>query len=185
MPAQTTPDSIVYPVLGDIMEPLNGWFAQQAASVQTALTAMRNEFDQDPLPDPISRKGADVQAVTATAWADLPNLAAITLTLPQACWVTIVMGAWITTSAGTIRSAPRVTGATTLGESQLEVGGDASAWGQVLYSDATTGTRQASSSRMVRLNAGANIITPRAYRTGAGTSQVNYSTLQVSPVRWA
>lgn len=184
MAGTTTPDNIVYPTSGDVMEPLNGWFSQQAASVQTALSAMRTQFTKPALPDPISRKGADVQTVTATGWADLPNMSSITLNLSQACWVTITFGAWVTTSGGTIRASARVSGATTLGESQLEVGGDTSAWGQVLYSDTTSATRQSNGTRMVRLNAGANTITARAYRTGSGTSQVNYSTLQVSPIRW-
>ena len=185
MPGTTTPDNISFPVVGDTMTPLNAWFAQQAADVQAALTAMRTEFSKPPVPAPMSSQGANVQTVTATAWADLPNLPAINLVLPAACWVTIDFGAWLTASSGDVRASARVTGATTLGETQLEVGGSTTAWGQVLYSNGTTSTRQGGSHRTVRLNAGTNTITGRAYRNGSGTQQANYSTLQVSPLRWA
>ena len=185
MPGATTPDSIVYPVTGDVMAPLNSWFAQLAASTQTAMTALRAELVEPDLPDPMSIKGNDVQAVTATAWANLPGAAAISLTLPQACWVTITVGAWIVATQGHTRASASVTGATTLAETQLEVGGSSSAWGQVLYTDTTSATRQSSGVRTVRLNAGANSIQLRAYRGGTGVNQVNYSTLQVAPLRWA
>lgn len=185
MPGSTTPDAIVFPVQGDKMAPLETWFAQQAASVQTAISDLRSDLELPDLPFPLSEQGANVQGVTATAWADLPNLAAISLTLSRPCWVTITFGAWMAANAGDVRATSRVTGATTLGETQLEVGGPTNGWGQVLYTNNTTGSRQSASVRTVRLNAGTNTITARAYRTGSGTQQVNYATLQVAPLRWA
>ena len=185
MPGSTTPDAVIFPVAGDNLAPLESWFAQLAATTQTALSNLRTEVTKPDLPFPISEQGANVQAITATAWADLPNMPSISLTLPNPCWVTITFGAWLAAAAADVRASARVTGATTLSETQLEVGGPATAWGQVLYSNNTTSTRQSSSVRTVRLNAGTNTITARAYRTGSGVQQVNYSTLQVAPIRWA
>lgn len=186
MPGSTS-RNLIFPVIGDIMEPLAGWFAQLAASTNDAIDQVYDDFEELPYPAPQSIEGAVTQQISATAWADLPNAPAITFDLPQACWVTIVAGAWLATSAtGDVRCSVRVTGATTLGESQVEVGGTATAWGQVMYS-ATPGTQQTSCTRFVRLNAGSNVINLRAYRNGGATANkaVNYSTLQVSPVRWA
>lgn len=183
----TTAEGFQFPVAGDVMEPLNAWFALLASSGDTAVANLRTQLAQDPLPAPLTIKGADTQAVTATAWTDLPNAGPITLTLARACWVNIVHGAWLTSTVGDIRFSSRVTGATTLGESQVEVGGDASAWGQVGYTSGTAGITQASGTRFVRLNAGTNTIQLRAYLAGGttGTRRANYSTLQVAPIRWA
>lgn len=186
MPASTTPDNIVYPVVGDAMSPLNGWFAQLASSTQAAITALRSSLTQAPLPAPLSVSNGAVTDVTATAWADVPNLTAITLTLSQACWVTITLGSRIIAAgnAGLSVSA-RVTGATTLGETQLEVGGGTNDFGQVMYTDGSTQTRQSVATRTVRLNAGTNTITARAFKTGTDSTRVAYPALQVSPIRWA
>lgn len=181
----TTGEGIVFPVVGDVMAPLASWFAQIASTADAAVVALREELEQEPLPDPRSTKGADNQAVTATAWADLPNAPAITLELAQACWVQITHGAWMVATTGDTRASARVTGATTLSETQLEVGGTGTAWGQVLYVTGANVAVQGSGTRFVRLNAGTNTIQLRAYGSAGGTHQVNYSTLQVAPVRWA
>lgn len=185
MPTSTTPDGIVAPANSDPIGPLHTWFQQLATSVQTALTAMRTEFAQTPLPAPISIRGADTQVVAAAAWADLPNAPAITLELPKACWVEITVGAWVAATGGDTRASASVAGATVLGETQLEVGGSTSSWGQVMY--ATGGsTRQQVSTRVVRLNPGTNTIRIRAYQSAGGSGKVvNYSTMQVTPIRWA
>lgn len=186
MPANTSPDNLPYPVVGDNLNPLRTWFSLLASAVQTALTNLRAEAVKPALPAPVSVKGNNTQAVTATSWADLPNIAAATLNLPQACWVQITVGAWVVATAGDVRISANVTGATTLGESQIEVGGDSSSWGQVMYAAADTGTRHATSTRVVRLNAGTNTIRVRAYRTSTGgTVGSNYTTLQVAPLYWA
>lgn len=185
MPGTTTPDNIQFPVAGDNMAPLESWFAQQAASVQTALDNLRAEAVLPDLPFPQSVNGDTVRNITSSTWADLPGMPAITLDLPNPCWVTIVFGAWVNAPTGDVRASARVTGATTLGETQVEVGGVTTSWGQVLYTNGTSGTRQSNSVRTVRLNAGVNTIRARAYRNGSGVQQVNYSTMQVSPLRWA
>ena len=185
MPAFTSPDNIQYPVVGDNVTPLAGLFAPLAASVQAALTSLREDAVLPELPAPKSEKGADVQGITATAWADLPNMPTINFNVERPMWVQINLGAWVVATAGTTRISLRVTGATTLGETQVEVGGDNATWGQILFSDASAVTRQCSSTKIVRLNAGSNNITVRAYRQGTGTNQSNYTTLQVSPIRWA
>lgn len=180
-----TPEGITYPVNGDIMSPLAPWFALVASGADTAVSDLRTELTQTPLPDPMTIKGADIQAVTATSWADLPGASAITLNLPKACWVQITHGAWMVATGGDTRASSSVSGATTLGESQLEVGGNTAAWGQVLYVTGGNVAVQGSGTRFVRLNAGTNTIKLRAYLTGTGAHQVNYATLQVAPVRWA
>lgn len=180
-----TPNGIAFPVVGDEMSPLATWFAGLAGTTDNAIEALRTELLAAPLPNPLSQLGAPQQLVTSSSWADVPNISAVTLTLDQACWVTISIGAWLFTTAGDIRVSAAVSGATTLGETQLEVGGAGYAWGQVLFADTSTATRQQSGLRTVRMNAGTNTIKLRAYRSGAGTSACNYSTIQVSPVRWA
>ena len=188
MPSETS-RGITYPVIGDAMQPLPGWFATLASTTNDAIDDVYDTLELPDYPAPQSIEGATTQPIAATAWADLPNAPAITLDLPRACWVTIVAGAWLQTSGtGDLRVSARVTGATTLGETQLQVGGPTSAWGQVMYTSSNSvGTQQNSSTRFVRLNAGSNVIQLRAYRNGGATNtkSVNYSTLQVSPVRWA
>ena len=136
------------------------------------------------LPFPVSTSLNGIQAISATSWADIPSMTPVTLTLPAPAWVTISLGTWLSAPSGEIRVSSRVTGATTLGETQLEVGGPV-AWGQVAYTRSTTGTVQASSVRTVRLNAGTNTITARAYVGLTGVKDVRYTCLQVSPIRWA
>ena len=182
-----TPEGIIYPVNGDQMTPLAPWFAQVASTADEAIYNLRLELDTPALPDPLSVEGATVQAVTATAWADLPNANAAVLELIEPCWVQIAHSAWLRSTVGDIRLSSRVTGATTLAENQLQVGGPNTAWGQVPYQATSSASNQASGSRIVRLNAGTNTIRLRAYiSNGAGgTRQANYSTLQVTPIRWA
>lgn len=181
----TTGEGIIFPVIGDPMAPLASWFSQVASTTDAAIVNLRNQLQQAPLPNPLTTKGADNQAVTATGWADLPNAPAITLNLAQACWVQITHGAWMVATTGDTRASSTVSGATTLSESQLEVGGVNSAWGQVLFVTGANVAVQGSGTRFVRLNAGTNTIKLRAYGTVGGAHQVNYATLQVAPVRWA
>lgn len=185
MPGSTTPDGIAYPVVGDKMGKLAPWFASLASSVQTALDALRADAVRPVVPAPKSAIHGAAVAISATAWADTPSIPAITLTLERPCWVLITHAAWMVSTSGDTRYSSAVSGATTLSETQLEVGGPASGWGQVLFADSTTGTRQSSGSRVVRLNAGTNTIKARAYRSGGGTHAANYPTLQVSPLYWA
>lgn len=185
MPATTTPDGIPYPVPGDKMGPVETLFQALASGVQTALTNLRNETVSVPLPDPISNVGASTQAVSETAFADLPGISAIGLTLPAPAWVRIDLGSWVIATQGDTRISVRVTGATTLSETQLEVGGPTGGWGQVIYAAASPSTRQQSVSRIIRMNAGVNNVAVRAYRTGGGSHNSNYTTLQVTPLRWA
>jgi hypothetical protein len=184
MPANTSPDNIVYPVAGDVVVPLRGWFSTLASSVQAALTDLRADAVKPVVPNPINIVGNPVQAVTATGWADLPGIGAATLVLSSAAWVQITVGAWVVATGGSTRVSANVTGATTLGETQLEVGGVTTGWGQVLYADNTTGSRQASATRIVRLNAGSNTIRVRAYQSGTGSNSSNYTTLTVAPLYW-
>lgn len=182
--ATTSPDNIVYPAGSDKLNPLKTWLAQLASSVQAAITSLREDAVLPPLPDPITVKGADTQEIASTSWDDMPNMDSTVLNLDRPCWVSIDIGGWVRASVGFTDVSARVTGATTLSETQVEVGGDNSSWGQVMHA-APSETRQQSSHRTVRLNAGANTITVRARRNGAGTNTVRFTTLQVSPLRWA
>lgn len=185
MPATTSPDNIPYPTQTDKLNPLRTWFSTLASATQAAITALREEAVLPELPAPISVKGNNVQAVTATSWADLPNFPSTVLNLDNPCWVQITVGAWLVANGGDTRVSAAVSGATTLGESQMEVGGDTASWGQVLYAASATGTRQQTGSRIVRLNAGANTIKVRAYKNGGSANNSNYTTLQIAPLRWA
>lgn len=183
--ATTSPDNLVFPGGSDSLNPLRSWFAQLASSTQAALTAIRSEAIKPTVPNPITARGAATQAITATAWADLPGISAVTLTIPAAMWVSIDVGAWVAATQGDTRISATVSGATALNETQLEVGDAGGAWGQVMYAGASADVRQQTSHRIVRLNAGTNTIKVRAYRSGAGVNQSNYTTLQVTPLRWA
>lgn len=186
MPGATSPDGITYPVVGDKMSPLATWFAGLATTTQAAIANLRDSLEEPELPNPITVAGATVQTISATAWADLPNASPITLELERACWVQITHYGWMASSNGDARGSSRVSGATTLGENQAEIGGPATVWGLVMYATGG-GTRQQMGTRTVRLNAGTNTIQLRAYRTGGTTAnnQMNYSALQVTPLRWA
>lgn len=185
MPGTTTPDGIQYPVVGDKMGKLAPWFASLASSVQTAITALRAEAVKPVVPAPKSALFNGNVTVTATSWANLPSIPAVTLTLEKPCWVLITHGGRLLAGTGAIVFSSNVSGATTLGETQLEVGGTAGGFGQVPYGDGSTSTRQSSGTRVVRLNAGTNTIRARGYRVGSGTQQVNYPTIQVAPLYWA
>lgn len=185
MPASTTPDSIVYPVVTDRMGPVEKLFEALASSVQTAITNLRKETVDKPLPAPVSQIGRDVISVSATTWSDLPNISTVSLNLSAPAWVSIDVGSWVIATSGDTRVSARVTGATTLSETQMEVGGATTCWGQVIYAAGSPSTRQQNSHRVVRLNAGNNVIAVRAYKSGGGSHNSNYTTLQVTPIRWA
>ena len=186
MPETTSPDNLRYPVGGDNVAPLRTWFANLAADTQAAITSLRSAAVTPEIPDPKSATGAETQGVTATAWADLPGITSVSFTLDRPAWVSIDVGAWIVATAGDIRVSARVSGATTLGETQLQVGGSTMSWGQVMYAYGQPGSSQCTSHRTIRMNAGVNTIAVRAYRTGSGGAcQANYATLQVSPLSWA
>lgn len=180
----TTAEGIQFPVIGDKMAPLASWFATLASTADQAIARLRTEVAVAPLPAVLSGTGGDVVNLTATAWADLPSFPALKLTLSKPAWVQITHSAWMASNGGSeSRASSRVTGATTLGESQVEVGGTASAWGVALLASGTMG--QQSATRLVRLNAGENTVSMRAYGSGSGVRQVNYAALQVAPIRWA
>lgn len=186
MPGTTSPDGITYPVVGDKMSPLATWFAGLATTTQAAITNLRDSLEEPELPNPITVAGAEIQTVAATAWADLPNIAPATLELERACWVQITHLGRLMSNTGQLSASSRVSGATTVSEMQAEVGGPATVYGLVMYATGG-GTRQQMGSRIVRLNAGTNTIQMRAYRTGGTTAgnAVNYSAIQVAPLRWA
>lgn len=189
MPATTSPDNLRYPVGADNVSPLRTWFANLAADVQAALTAIRQDAVTPKLPVPQSVLGAATQNLPASAsWQDLPGIQPITLELSAPAWVAIDVSAWIVSTVGDGRISARVTGATTLGETQVQVGGDDGYWGQTIFTAPTDVTRSGNSHRVVRLNQGTNVITVRAYNYGGSGTRVSHARntgLQVTPLHWA
>jgi hypothetical protein len=128
------------------------------------------------LPEPQITVGASTQSITATSWTAIPNLAAISISAPYACWVDAELRAWMN-SATDLRMGISVTGATTSSESTP-------AWGAVAY-PAASKYMSMDARKTIRLNAGTTTFTPRAYRSGTATDQVNYAVFTVTPLRWA
>lgn len=142
------------------------------------------------LPDPQGALlPASPQAISATSWANIPNMPTISLDLTRDAWVQITLGAWLTSSGSNtdVRASFIVSGATTTVEVPGSEPYGAYTWGQVLYKALATGsgTEGGTISRVYKLNAGSNTITARAYRTGAATAETNYVTMNAIPLRWA
>lgn len=142
------------------------------------------------LPDPQGViHPSSTQEITATSWANLPDMPTITLDLTRDAWVQINLGAWLATSSSVtdVRASFIVTGATTTVEVPGSQSYGVASWGQVLYKSLAsgTGTAQHTLTRVYKLNAGSNTITARAYRTGGSLAQTNYVSMNVTPLRWA
>lgn len=178
----TSPDNIVYPDGTDVVGDVQGDFVALANSVQTAITDVRNDVNAElndfyNMPTPVTRVGADVQAITATSWANIPNIANISMTFSRPCWVELTFGAWVIASTGDIRAGINVTGATTQPP-------NVPAWGNTIYQTPglTTGTASQQCSKMVLCAAGTTTFTAQAYQSGGGTKRMNYAMLQASPM---
>lgn len=134
------------------------------------------------LPEPQTVTYSNTQAITAASWTAIPNLPTVTLILPYACWITLQVSAWTSAASGDVRMGASVSGATTLIPNEMTPGGVAH-WGVTAINAGVT--VQTNAIRTVKLNAGTNIITGSAYRTGAGAVNTNYPVLSVIAVRWA
>lgn len=144
----------------------------------------RNAENPNTLPDPQVLSYSNAIPVTATSWADLPNLGTISLTLPQDAIVQVELGAWL--SAGYVDSTTIRCGVSVNGTAPQSWAGGA--WGQVLYvgtHGAQPGGGQHSTSMTTRLDAGSYTFRARAYKTGNGATGVAYPALRVTPIRWA
>jgi hypothetical protein len=139
-----------------------------------------------PLPDPVLQPpAAATNTITAPNWAQLPNRQYLTFTAARAMWADIRVGAWVSAGVSTNgRAAASLTGATT-GPGTNGVLLDSSSWGEVLFQGDQDGYSQSFSAIPVKLNAGTTTIEVYAYRVGTGTTQVNYPTIRVVPMRYA
>lgn len=130
------------------------------------------------MPDPVMvASSSTTNNITATTWDDIPGCA-VSLNFTHDCWVDVAFFAWIGMNGGTeLRVSFAVSGATIIGE--------VSNWGSNIYvsSNDITGTAQRSGGRSVRVNAGWNTFTLRAYQAGGGTKQVNYPSMNITPIR--
>jgi len=179
----TTPDAITYPDVVDRVGEVQSHLSTMASSVQAALTDLRSEYelgfdDIYGVPANVIQNGASVQAISATSFAAIPNLAAITINFARPALVLVTLGAWMVASTGDIRAGIQLSGATVQAANVPN-------WGQVMYlAGVTGGTVQNSCQKLIQVNAGSTTFTGVAYQSGGGTKQINYSTLQVAPIRW-
>lgn len=131
------------------------------------------------LPEPLNADTGNQTIASTSAWTTLP-WTGITLVLPVAAWVELTLDCWlaVTGTANDARADVVVTGATTVNAAS---GG----WGSVAYG--STGTTKTSAHKIVKLNAGTNVIRISGWRTvvNSGTFAVSQGRVWVNPQRWA
>lgn len=181
--ANTSPDAITFPDTVDRVGQIQPHLATMAASVQAAITDVRNDTDADfadifALPAGAISTGASVQAISATAWAAIPNITSISMNFTRPAWVMATFGAWMVASTGDLRGGIALSGATVQAP-------NVPGWGQTLYLGGVAGTVQNTCQKLVLVGAGTTTFQAQAYQSGGGTKQMNYTTLQVVPIRWA
>lgn len=165
------------------------WVQIQAnAAIDTALTnrvtALESYTTTLPAPQSVASTSVNT-ALTATAFGTAVNngMGTISLTLTAPAYVQVSYGAWMALASGTdIRAWVVLSGATTT--STTPAGNAFPNWGQVLYTG-VFGTTQCHASFVVLCNTGTTVFTMQAYRTGSSVGYVNYSGMQVTPLKWA
>lgn len=178
----TTPDNITYPDLPMPVGALNAHLATLAQSVQTALTATKTLFngkftDLYALPKPVTSTGAALTNITATAFAAVPSVSAITINFTRPAWVQVNLSFWGVASVGDEYVGINVTGATLSAPAEP-------VWGASAYVAAVAGTQHRMATKTILCNAGSTTFTAQAYQTGGGVKRVNNSLFQVIPLRW-
>lgn len=136
-------------------------------------------------------RSADTTSVTSTAtWGQTVAGDPATITTDRPLWVLVTFGAWLIASAGETRAGIRLSGATACEphEAQPEFGAAETLWGMTHYVSAAdsggSGSVQRSAQRVYRLNPGTTNFAPVCYMATAGTHNVNYSVLEVSPIAY-
>lgn len=144
-----------------------------------------------PFPAPVRYADGATHVIAATAWGTiLPGTTPVQVTTTRPLWVLVTLGAWMQISAGSQRVGFSASGATVLSPPPNQQGGlvGSGALGQVLYADAndfgnTAGaTGQRTAQRLVLLNAGTTTFQIEAYLATAGTHNVNYPVLEITPL---
>lgn len=138
-----------------------------------------------PLPPPLTIfRTADSYNVTSTTLFG-QTLFTGSITVEYPLWVTLDYAGWLNTAASTdVRAGVALSGATTLA-AQIDQATSGSVWGDILYLNVTGTSYQLAATKTVLLNPGTTTFSYVAYRTGSGTTAVNYPTLQVVPVAWS
>lgn len=132
------------------------------------------------LPAPENRIGPSSQAIGATAFAVIPNLPTISITAPAAMLVRASLRGWAGLASGAtgdLRGGVQVTGATSSPANDP-------AWGHTMFVS-TVGVWGLEASKELVLDPGVSVFSGVAYHSGAGIKQINYSSLTVTPLRWA
>jgi hypothetical protein len=179
----TSPDAVTFPDTIDKVGQVQEHLAVMAASVQTAITGLRTEKDEDVadvygVPVSAVSNGGAPQAISATSFAPVPGISPITMTFERPALVIVTLGAWMIASTGDIRVGIQLSGATVQAP-------EAPNWGQVMYLANGGGiTNQTTCQKIIQVNAGSTTFTAVGRQTGGGTKQCNYATLQVAPIRW-
>jgi hypothetical protein len=136
------------------------------------------------LPDPVTATSpATTNTIVATAWAVLPGGDLTTqLVLVRPAWVHVEMSAWVVkTAASDLRAGVGLSGATVLAEEQP-------AWSQTLFAATSSPSFGGSitATKVVKFLAGTTTARMRAYlAVVAGTSQINYARITLTPLRWS
>jgi hypothetical protein len=143
------------------------------------------------LPDEVAGYSGGTNTITATTFTDLPtNACAVSITNPHPTadmLVAVHCGHWINlpASAAFTRTCPRVSGSITIAAGVTSVGGGHAGWGMVCGSN-VQGNAQHSGYATYTLPPGTATFTMQAYKdsAAAGTHQVNYSVIQITPLRY-
>lgn len=142
------------------------------------------------LPDVVAGSGG-TNTITATTFTDLPtNPCTVNITNPHATadmLVSVSFGAWIVLPASPAftRICPRVSGSVTIAAGLGSVGNGPVNWGMIPGST-FVGTSQHAAHALYTLPPGTATFTMQAYKdsAAAGTHQVNYAVIEVSPLRY-
>jgi len=119
---------------------------------------------------------------STTSWMEVPSLDDLVLDLPAPAQVQLSASFWMNTPASTdLRCGIQVSGASTVAPEEPS-------WGSVAIQQngtSVSGSREGRASKEVELQAGENVISLVARRTGtASTANINYPYLSYQVVRW-
>jgi hypothetical protein len=156
----------------------------------TRLAGSKVLADDFQLPDVVTAFGNGTNTITATSFTDLPTtscVAAITNPHSTASLVCLVeFGAWMSTTANSVRCCPRVSGSTTIAAG-IGAGGPLG-WGEIPLAGNNANPQQCMGGATYTLPASATAatFTMQAMRDSASGTQVcNYPTIRIIPLRYS
>lgn len=142
------------------------------------------------LPASVAGDGNGANTITATSWTDLPtNGATATITNPHptlSMLVQVGYGCWMSSLTNGVRSSVRASGGVTVASGP---GAIFQNWGEIPWLAGTASTLYmqffALGYLTIPAGVGAVTLTAQAYRdVAAGTQQVNYPTIRLTPQRY-